>query len=47
MTDVVRYRLPLDILGTVVHAIKVRRDVERIFDYRFRRIAEVFAGPRL
>lgn len=46
MTDVVRYRLPLGILGTVVHALKVRRDVERIFDYRFRRIAELFAGPR-
>jgi len=29
-----RYRLPLGILGTVVHALRVRRDVERIFDYR-------------
>jgi hypothetical protein len=41
-----RYRPPLGILGTVVHALKVRRDVERIFDYRFRRIAGLFAGQR-
>jgi len=44
MTDVVRYRLPLGILGRVMHLIKVRRDVERIFDYRFQRIQEVFGG---
>jgi len=47
MTDVVRYRLPLGIIGRGVHAVSVRRDVERIFDYRFQRIAELFApaGP--
>jgi ligand-binding SRPBCC domain-containing protein len=44
MTDVVRYRLPLGIIGRVVHALKVRRDVESIFDYRFRRINELFGG---
>lgn len=44
MTDVVRYRLPFGVIGRVMHAIKVRRDVERIFDYRFRRIQEVFGG---
>ena len=44
MTDIVRYRLPLGIIGRVVHRLKVRRDVERIFDYRFRRIQEVFGG---
>jgi len=44
MTDVVRYRLPLGIIGRAVHRLKVRRDVERIFDYRFRRIQEFFDG---
>jgi ligand-binding SRPBCC domain-containing protein len=44
MTDVVRYRLPLGIIGRVVHALKVRRDVESIFDYRFRRINELSGG---
>ena len=44
MTDIVRYRLPFAIIGRVMHRLKVRRDVERIFDYRFRRIQEVFGG---
>jgi hypothetical protein len=37
MTDVVRYRLPFGMIGRAVHALKVRRDVEQIFDYRFQR----------
>ena len=44
MMDVVRYRLPFGIVGRVVHALKVRRDLERIFDYRFTRIDELFTG---
>ena len=47
MTDVVRYRLPFGIIGRVMHAIKVRHDVERIFDYRFQRVRERFAVPQL
>ncbi len=42
MIDIVRYRLPLGVIGRVVHHLKVRRDVERIFDYRLHRIQEVF-----
>jgi ligand-binding SRPBCC domain-containing protein len=45
MTDIVRYRLPLGCIGRAVHALKVRRDLEQIFDYRRERIAELFAGP--
>ena len=44
MTDIVRYRLPLGIIGRVVHHLKVRRDVERIFDYRAEQIQKVLAG---
>ena len=47
MTDVVRYRLPFGMIGRAVHALKVRRDVERIFDYRFLRINQLFAGASL
>ena len=43
MTDVVRYRLPFGMIGRAVHALKVRRDVEQIFDYRFKRIDKLFA----
>ena len=43
MIDVVRYRLPFGLLGRVVHVLKVRADVRRIFDYRCERIGELFA----
>jgi hypothetical protein len=32
--DEVQYSLPFGFLGRIVHALKVRRDVSRIFDYR-------------
>ena len=42
MIDVVRYSLPFGVLGRIVHALKVRSDVRRIFDYRRQRIGELF-----
>lgn len=44
MIDVVRYRLPFGILGRIVHSLKVKGDVRQIFDYRCKRIAELFAS---
>ncbi len=44
MRDVVRYRLPLGWLGSVVAGWKVESQVERIFSYRSARIAERFAN---
>lgn len=46
MIDIVRYRLPFGLLGRLVHALKVRSDVRRIFDYRRQRIQELFAEQR-
>lgn len=46
--DRVHYALPLGVLGTVGHALFVRRDLARIFDFRQRAIAQRFAlgeGP--
>jgi ligand-binding SRPBCC domain-containing protein len=45
MTDVVRYRLPMGWMGRAVHAVKVRRDLEAIFDYRRDRIGALFPSP--
>jgi ligand-binding SRPBCC domain-containing protein len=42
MTDTVRYRLPLGVLGKVAHRLFVRRDVEEIFRYRQKIIKEIF-----
>ena len=39
--DHVDYVLPFGILGRLVHALLVRRDVETIFQYRRQRLAEL------
>ncbi len=42
--DRVRYALPLGPLGEIAHRLFVRRDVERIFDYRRTAVAAQLAG---
>jgi ligand-binding SRPBCC domain-containing protein len=42
MVDLVTYELPLGFLGSLAHSLKVRSDVESIFDYRRERITETF-----
>jgi len=44
LIDDVRYALPLGLLGRAVYALVVRRDIERIFDFRRRRIRALFGG---
>jgi uncharacterized protein len=46
MIDQVQYSLPLGILGRIVHSLKVRKDVSRIFDYRRERIDGLFTQLR-
>jgi ligand-binding SRPBCC domain-containing protein len=43
MRDIVQYELPFGILGTVAQRLLVARQLRRIFDYRARRIRELFA----
>jgi len=43
MTDVVWYKAPFGPLGELAHRLRVRRDVERIFDYRYHRIGSLLA----
>jgi hypothetical protein len=45
MIDEVQYALPFGVLGQLVHAVKVRRDVGRIFDYRRLQIDALFGRP--
>ena len=42
MRDRVQYELPFGILGSIVHRLIVARQLERIFDYRTRRIRKLF-----
>lgn len=41
ITDDVEYALPFGIVGQIAHALQVRRDVEGIFDFRQRRLAQL------
>lgn len=43
MRDEVRYELPLGPIGELAHGLLVRRDLERIFDYRAARVPELLA----
>jgi len=45
VSDRVEYALPFGPMGLVAHAVVVRRQLEGIFDYRTRRISEIFAAP--
>ena len=38
MTDTVTYAMPLGVLGSVAHALLVRRKLEAIFDFRRERV---------
>lgn len=42
MTDEVSYALPLGPLGQLAHALFVRREVNRIFDHRYRVLEDLF-----
>jgi hypothetical protein len=45
--DRIEYALPFGPLGRIAHGISVRRDVEKIFDYRWKKVEELFgATPR-
>ena len=46
MTDEVEYSLPLGVLGRIIHALKVREDVNRIFDYRRLQIDVLFGEQK-
>ncbi len=44
MTDLVHYEVPLGPLGTVANALIVRKELQTIFDFRARVVAERFGG---
>lgn len=42
MTDIVSYELPLGFLGRFTHWLFVRKQLEGIFEYRFKKVDELF-----
>ena len=45
MKDEVHYALPMGALGEVIAGKVVRRDLERVFDFRAQQIAAIFPAP--
>ncbi len=44
MTDIVHYKLPLWFLGDIAHALFVKKQLNDIFNYRFKRVEELFGS---
>jgi ligand-binding SRPBCC domain-containing protein len=42
MTDIVHYQLPLGFLGTLVHQLFIKRQLEMVFSYRREKIEAIF-----
>jgi ligand-binding SRPBCC domain-containing protein len=42
MTDLVHYRLPLGFLGSIAHSLVVKKELEKIFAYRYQQIIKRF-----
>lgn len=42
MTDIVDYKLPLGVFGEIAHVIFVRKKLQSIFDYRYKKLEELF-----
>ena len=44
MTDLVHYRLPLGFLGSIANTILVKKELEKIFTYRYHQIIKRFGN---
>lgn len=44
MTDLVHYRVPLGPLGSIGHSLVVKKELEKIFAYRYQKIVELFGS---
>lgn len=42
MIDIVHYRLPLGVIGSLGNALIVRKELEKIFAYRYKKITGLF-----
>lgn len=45
-TDIVDYGLPLGPLGAIAHEVFVKNKLKHIFDFRYRKMAELFGTPK-
>lgn len=46
MTDIIHYKLPLWFLGDIANSLFVKKQLEQIFDYRFKKVEELFGAVK-
>lgn len=46
MTDIVSYEIPMGILGRMMYPVIVKKKLEEIFDYRFKKVDEIFNSKK-
>lgn len=46
MTDIVHYKIPLGFLGDIAHALFVKKQLDQIFDYRFKAVETLFPSGK-
>jgi len=42
MTDIIHYKIPLWFLGDIANALFVQKQLRQVFDYRFKKVEELF-----
>jgi ligand-binding SRPBCC domain-containing protein len=42
MTDIVHYKMPLWLLGDIANALYVKKELKKIFEFRFQKVEELF-----
>ena len=47
MTDIVHYKIPFWILGDIVNTLFVKKQLDKIFDYRYKKVEELFGKWQL
>ena len=46
MIDIVSYEIPFGPLGKLAHPFLVKKKLQEIFDYRYKKVEEIFGKPR-
>jgi ligand-binding SRPBCC domain-containing protein len=42
MTDIIHYKLPFGILGDIMNYLMVKKQLQQIFDFRFKKVIELY-----
>jgi len=42
MTDIIHYKVPFGILGKIANSLFVKKQLQGIFDFRFKKVEEIF-----